>query len=139
VGTPLVRSLSAFHVSDFVAPPNTEVSPWSDWQEIQSWEESEINKEVTVDLDLSGRIRYPGQYMIKFEADKDDTKLDVNEVELFYDGSKVLDEFVSVSEGSISINRTAQVIDESEITLRITFKCNSSGSGKILFKPLTIY
>ena len=139
VGTPLVRSLSAFHVSYFVEPAKAGVSPWSNWQEIHRWEESDVDKDVKVDLDLSGRILYPGQYMVKIEAENNDRELEIIEVELYYDGSRVLDEFVSVSEGTISINRTAQVIDESRITLRITFKSMASGGGTIQFRPLTIY
>lgn len=139
VGTPLVRSLSAYHVSDFEEPASTGVNPWSNWQEIHSWKNSDVNKEVQVKLDLSGRILYPGQYRIKIESNKGETELEINEVELIYEGRRVLDEFVSVSDGSISINRTAQVTDESKIELKIKFSCKSADSGNILFKPLTIY
>jgi alpha-L-fucosidase len=139
VGTPLIRSLSATHVSNFTEPPKTSVSPWSAWQDIQQWDNPDTFGEIQVDLDLSGRILYPGQYQVKIEAEKEETELHISEVELYYDGSRVLDEFVSVSEGIISINRTAQVTGESQITLSFVLHCKDSDHGTIQFKPLSIY
>jgi alpha-L-fucosidase len=139
VGTPLVRSLSAFHVSDFVEPPKAGVSPWSDWQEITTWEITGSSNDMQMNLDLTGRILYPGQYLIQIEADGTDAKIDISEPVLFYDGSKALDEFVNVSGENIQINRTAQVTGESHISIRFTLKSGHSVSGTIRFKPLTIY
>lgn len=135
-GTPLIRKLSAYYVEDFVAPPQHGISPWSNWQNISDFNTKE-NSEIEVEL--SGRIKMPGQFLVRIEAEDADVRLKISNIELIYDGRVVLDSFTSVRENEISINRTAQVIDESKIHLRFNLSGETDCKGKIQFKPALIY
>ena len=81
----------------------------------------------------------PGQYTVKIVPDSTGMIIDISEVKMYYDGQGVLDEFVSISGNEISINRTAQVTDESKITLQIKLDCEKPCQGDIMFRPALIY
>jgi alpha-L-fucosidase len=136
VNEPVVRKLSAFYVEDFVAPPKYGISPWSNWQDIGTFNTKEYSK---IEVDLTGKIKLPGQFLVKVEPENADSKIIISDVELVYDGRVVLDDFTSIKGNEININRTAQVIDESKISLRFSVKCKEQSSGKIQFKPALIY
>jgi alpha-L-fucosidase len=136
VNEPVIRSLSVFYVEDFMASPNHEVRPWSNWQNISSFNTEES---AELELDLSGRIKMPGQFLVKIEPEDVDSKIRISDVELIYDGRVVLDNFTSVKGNEININRTAQVTDESKIKLRFTIKSKTKNKGKVQFKPALIY
>ncbi len=136
VNEPVIRKLSVYYVEDFVAPPQHGISPWSDWQDISTFDTKENSK---IEVDLTGKIKMPGQFLIKIEPKYSDAKIRISDVELIYDGRVVLENFTSVKGNEININRTAQVIDESKIELRFTLKSKSESSGKVQFKPALIY
>lgn len=138
VGEPLIRNLAAYYVEDFVAPPKKGISPWSAWQELSSWELIQ-NEDLSIELDLTGKIILPGQYTVMIQADNSDAKIKISDVQLIYDGQIVLNNFTTIKGNEININRTAQVIDESKIKLRFTLKSKSESSGKVQFKPALIY
>ena len=136
VNEPVIRKLSAYFVEDFVAPPKKGVSPWSDWQDIGDFNTKE---NTIIEVDLTGKIKMPGQFTVKIEPDGSGKKIKLSNIELIYDGRKVLDDFITVKGNEININRTAQVTDESKIELRFNIKSNAKVSGKIQFKPALIY
>jgi len=136
VNEPIIRKLSAYYVEDFVAPPKRGIRPWSDWQNIGVFN---TKGNATMEVNLTGKIKIPGQFTVKVEAENSDVKMKINNVELIYDGQVVLDKFTTVKGNEININRTAQVTDENKITLRFTLKSKTDFSGKILFKPVLIY
>jgi alpha-L-fucosidase len=136
VNDPVIRKLSAYYVEDFVAPPKRGIRPWSDWQNIGVFN---TKGNATMEVNLTGKIKIPGQFTVKVEAENSDVKMKINNVELIYDGQVVLDKFTTVKGNEININRTAQVTDENKITLRFTLKSKTDFSGKILFKPVLIY
>lgn len=134
--TQLIRKLSVYYVEDFVAPQQHGISPWSNWQDIHEFNTKE-NSEIEVEL--TGKIKMPGQFSVKIEPENEDAILKISNIELIYDGHVVLDDFISVRKNKININRTAQVIDESKITLRFILTSKTECKGKIQFKPALIY
>ena len=136
VNEPVIRSLSAYYVEDFVPPPGNAISPWSEWEVISNFNTEENS---TINLNLSDKIKLPGQFTIKIEPDDSDKKVEISNVELIFDGQKVLNDFITVKGNEISINRTAQVTGESKIELRFNIKSNAPVKGKIQFRPALIY
>ena len=136
VNEPVIRSLLAYYVNDFVPPPQKAISPWSEWKFIMNFDTKENSK---INLNLTGKINLPGQFTVKIDPDDSGTKVEIRNVELIYDGRKVLDDFITVKGNEIIINRTAQVTDESKIELRLNIKSNAKVKGKIQFRPALIY
>jgi alpha-L-fucosidase len=135
VNEPVIRKFSAFYVEDFVPPPERPISPWSKWKDIGVFD---TEKDPDISVDLTGKIRMPGQFIVKAEPENGE-KIKITDVKLIYDGREALESFVSVKGNEININRTAQVTGESRITLRFTLKSKTALRGKILFKPALIY
>jgi len=133
---PVIRKLSAYYVKDFVAPPKREIRPWSNWQNITTFNTKE---NAIIEIDLTEKIKMPGQFTVRVEPENADTKIKINNVELIYDGRVVLESFTTVKGNEININRTAQVTDESKITLRFSLNSKIGYRGKIQFKPALIY
>lgn len=138
VGEPIIRSMAVQYVQDFKPPPKRSVSVWSEWQNLKVWE-IDKGETLAVDIDLSGKIKLPGQYSMKLIPENSDNIIKLSEVELYYNGSPVLDKFVSVEENTISINRTAQVTEESNISVRFTLDGSEDGQVTAQFRPGVIY
>ncbi len=136
VNEPVIRKLSAYYVEDFVAPPKHGIRAWSEWKNIDTFNTKENG---IIEVDLTGTIKMPGQFLIKVEPENSKVKIKISDVELIYDGRVVLDNFTSVKGNEININRTAQVTDESKIELRFNIKSNAKITGEIKFKPALIY
>ena len=136
VNEPVIKKLSVYYVEDFVAPPKHAISPWSNWQTLSEFKTKESSK---IKVDLTGKIKMPGQFLIKVESKDANSKIKISNVELMYDGRVVLEDFTSVKENEININRTAQVTNESTIELHFTIKSKAKATGKIQFKPALIY
>lgn len=135
---PLIRSISVHYVKDFVAPPKRSISVWSQWQNLQDWK---INREeaLMIEIDLTGRIKLPGQYSLQVVPENPQLKIKISGIELFYNGNPALDKFVTVNDNTININRTAQVTIESKITVMFKMECSETGNGIINFRPGLIY
>ncbi|MCD6225340.1 MAG: alpha-L-fucosidase [Deltaproteobacteria bacterium] len=136
VNEPVIRKLSAYYVEDFVAPPEHAIRPWSEWKNIAVFDTKE---DGSLEINLTGKIKMPGQFIVKVEPEKADIKFKISNVELIYDGQVALKNFVTVKGNEININRTAQVTGESRISLRFMLKSVTEFRGKILFKPALIY
>ena len=136
VNEPVIRNLSAYYVEDFVAPPQHGISPWSNWQDIGTFDTKENS---IIKVNLTEKIKIPGQFLVKVEPENSDAKIIISNVELYYNGRKVLNDFTSIKGNEININRTAQVVDESKITIRFSLKSKPDCKGKIQFKPALIY
>lgn len=138
VGEPLIRKFAAYYVEDFVAPPKKGISPWSAWQELSAWELKQ-NEDLSIELDLTGKIMLPGQYTVMIQPENSEAKIKVSGAKLLYDGRPTLDKFLTVRGEKININRTAQVTDESKIILVVELTSKSACSGNIQFRPAMIY
>jgi len=137
-GEPLIRSMAAYYVEDFSAPPKQGIYAWSEWQNLEKVNLSKGEKQ-RIELDISGKIKLPGQYTIRIDTEGQDIKIRISELELLYDGNQALDKFVSFSGNEIKINRTAQVTEESRITLIFSLISKKKFKGEIQFRPSFIY
>ena len=94
---------------------------------------------VKIEVDLTDKIKYPGQYSVKLVPEQGEIKIEIVHAEIHYEGRKALDEFVNISANSININRTAQVTEESSSVLYLNIKCSEPSNGKVDFRPAFIY
>lgn len=138
VGEPMIRNMSVHYVKDFVAPPKRSISVWSEWQNLLEWEIKKDEK-LRIDIDLSGKIKVPGQYSLQIVPDSSNTKIQISQIKLYYNGHPALDKFVTVNGNTININRTAQITDESKITVMLKIECPANEKGIINFRPGLIY
>ena len=136
VNEPALRSLEVFYVGNFTPPRHHEIRPWSQWQELGTFN---TEKNDDIEVDLTGKIKIPGQFTIKLDPGEEGEKISIAHVKLMYDGRRVLDDFVTISGNEININRTAQVTDENTIKLVLSLKEGAANTGQILFKPALIY
>lgn len=95
------------------------------------------NNAADIPVDLSPFITTPGQYLVRLE-NLGETACVIDDVKLFYDGRPVLAEMLTtVKAGELySINRTAQIIEGSLITLKMKLRTeNPKGvSAVVLIK-----
>ncbi|MBT4410970.1 MAG: sulfatase-like hydrolase/transferase, partial [Bacteroidetes bacterium] len=140
IGEPLIRSLSAYYVEDFIPPKKQSVHAWSTWARIGQWDNNGFENGIKeIKVDLSAKIKYPGQFSLKITPDNSDIEIEIVNAEIHYEGHRALDEFVTVEGNSIQINRTAQVTDESSSVIYLSIKCQEACKGIIEFKPALIY
>ena len=92
-----------------------------------------------IELDLSDLINLPGQYIVKVIPDDDNAQIKLTGAEVFYDGGKALQEFVSISGQSIYVNRTATVADKGSSVLTFTIESETPCDGKITFNSVFVY
>lgn len=137
IGTPKIRKFSTHYVEDFSPPKKSSIRPYSAWQEIDQWKIEQ--KKTTIQTDLTGKVKIPGQYSLAIEAHSPDEKIRISEVKMYYDGNPVMNKFITVKGERIQINRTDQVTDESKILLSFTINGTSNSSGVVKFKPELIY
>lgn len=137
IGTPMIRKFSAHYVADFSPPKKSSIRPYSAWQEIDHWKMDQ--KKITVQIDLTGKVKIPGQYSIAIEPHSPDEKIHISDAKIFYDGNPVMDKFINLKGEKIQLNRTDQVTDESKIMLSITINGTPNSSGVVKFKPELIY
>ena len=137
-GEPLIRSISVHFVKDFKAPPKRSISVWSEWQNLQVWniKRDEVHE---IEIDLTGRIKLPGQYSLQIVPESSKSEVKISGIELYYNDNPVMDKFMSVKEGTININRTDQVTEESKIMVIFNMECSETGKGVIQFRPGLIY
>ncbi len=138
VGEPLIRSMSVHYVKDFKAPPMRSISVWSEWQDLQVWS-TNGGEVLKFEIDLTGRIKLPGQYSLQIVPESSKSEIIISGVELYYNDNPVMDKFVSVNEKTININRTDQVTEESKIRVIFKMECSEPGKGVIQFRPGLIY
>lgn len=140
VGEPLVRSLSAYYVKDFVAPKKQAISPWSNWQEAGEWVIKRLpDGQATLKVDLSAKIQLPGQYLVRISSEVSAQVIEILAAEIHFERGKALDEFLEISGNEIKINRTAMVTEESQSVLHLKIKCENDCEPKIEFKPALLY
>jgi len=95
------------------------------------------NNAADIAVDLSPFITTPGQYLVSLE-NLGETACVIDDVNLFYDGSPVLAEMLTTLKAGelYNINRTAQIIQASLITLKMKLRTeNPKGvSAVVLIK-----
>ena len=137
---PLIRSLSLYYVDNFI-PFETKQSMrvWARPVEVTTWSKDMFkNGKVQVEVELSNNINVPGQYTLLVIPDEE-TDIKIDNPEIYYQGTRALDEFVVVSENKININQTAQITDKSKIIVKFSIESNIPHNGKVEFQPAVIY
>ena len=136
VGTPLIRSLKAYYVGGFYGFKGSYST--STWELFKEWQSTkEMPAEIT--LDLTKKINEPGQYFVKVETDNPNDKIKIENVELYYEGTRALDDYIKIDNNQININRTAQVTVESSSVIKFKIKTIGASKGTILFRPAMVF
>lgn len=134
---PLIRSLAAYHITGTPELFEEDSKPLSDWRYLNTWMPDMFSKgKLDININLTPYVPVPGQYEIKVKPDNNALSVRVAHAELWYDGEKALDEFVTVKDSMVFINRTAQVTNETSIMLKVTLSTADSvtSSGGISFR-----
>jgi len=139
-GTPIIRSMSAFHVDHFTPFKNESLHVWAATVEVMEFKEDMfVSGKANIELDLSDLINLPGQYVVKVISAETGSTIKLTDAEVFYNGTKALREFVTISGQSIHVNRTAIVADRGSSVLNFTIESGSPCKGRITFSPALVY
>ena len=139
VEQPLIRSFSAYYVSDFTPPKKQSIRVWAKSQTVGSWKSDDIeNNKIELKISLNDKINVPGQYELSVVPDISQ-KIKINNAKMFYAGNEALKEFISIKGNKIQINQTAQITNNSDlyVTFEVSFK--KKCDGKIEFVPKLIH
>lgn len=135
---PLIRSFAAYHIPNTPELFEKDEKPLSHWKYLNSWMPDMFHQGLLdININLTPYIPVPGQYEIKINPGKKDL-ISVSHAELIYDGEKALDEFVTIKDSLVLINRTAQVTNETSILIKLTLSARDSvkESGSIFFRKI---
>lgn len=135
--TPLIRSISLYKIDNTPELNATAKTDQHEWQFADTWSSKNFNGgKAAFELDLTALIKAPGQYEVKFEQVSGKDSIRINGAELWFDGEKALPEFIIQKGRTLHINRTAQVVKESKILLKVS--CNADNNadtrGNILMR-----
>jgi len=139
-GSPIIRSISAYYVDNFTPFKNESLHVWAAPVELMDLNEDVfVSGKAKIELDLSEVINLPGQYVVKVIPDDPVEGITLTDAEVFYDGTKALQEFVTISGLNIHVNRTAIVGEQGSSVLNFTIESESPCRGKITFNPALVY
>ena len=85
-----------------------------------------------VEVDVSEFIKQPGQFLLRFDS-LGESRTTVEDIQVFYDGHSVHERVLStVKEGEVYLlNRHAQIVEESEIILKVMLMTQRSMEAKM--------
>ena len=136
---PLIRSFSAYYVSDFTPPEKHSLRVWARPREVAAWTPNDIRgNELTLRIDLSEAIHVPGQYVLTIVPEVSG-HLEINGAAMFYNGNKAMQEYVTVREDKVHVNQTAQITDKSELFVEVSLRLKEPCGGKVEFRPEMIH
>ena len=136
---PLIRSFSAFYVSDFKPPENQSMRVWSRPQIVSIWKSENLeNNEIELKVSLNDKINVPGQYIL-LVAHELTEKFEILNADMFYNGNKALKEFVNLDGAKVYINQTAQITDKSDLYVKLKIRLNVPCDGTIEFTSNLIH
>jgi len=133
---PLIRSFSAYYVSDFTPPEQQDkMRVFARPKEVAAWKSQDLSgNEIKLKMVLSDVIHVPGQYTLTVEPGSE-TDVVIKSAEMFYNGNKAMKEFVTVSDNKVSLNQTAQITGKDKMHVEIAISLGETCDGKIMFKP----
>lgn len=136
---PLIRSLSAFYVSDFTPPTKNSMRVWSRSQTVSDWKEKELaNNKIQLKVELNDKINVPGQYLLTIKPDLD-TEVKIVKAQMFYGGSVAMNEFVTIDGSNVLLNQTAQITDKSDLHVMLDVELKEPSAGEVQFLPQLIH
>jgi alpha-L-fucosidase len=136
---PLIRSFSAYYVSNFTPPKIHKMRVWARPQEVSAWNKDDItDNQIELKVELKDKINVPGQYILSVKADLPNA-FEIKSAEMYYNGNLAMKEFVKLDGAKVHLNQTAQITDKSDlyVILRIQFK--QPCDGKIEFVPELVH
>jgi alpha-L-fucosidase len=121
VGTPLIRSLSAYFVKDFELPVFAKQA--KEYTILQEWDTRNfVAGKAEMTIDLSSFITAPGQYEVNFSNAVSVTGMWVEKARIIFDNDpKTLQEFIQrkPNENVFYINRTGQTDQHTSSVLKV--------------------
>lgn len=135
VGEPLIRSIQLYHITGTPELFEEEKEkPLSNWRHLNTWmPDMFVNDAFDININLTSYIPVPGQYELRLQPEGN--IVHISGATLWYDGQKALNEFLNISDTTVSINRTAQITNETSIVLKLTVAGTKiKGPGYISFR-----
>lgn len=136
---PLIRSFSAYYVSNFTPPKIHKMRVWARPQEVSVWNKDDItDNQIELKVELKDKINVPGQYILSVKTDIPNA-FEIKSAEMYYSGNLAMKEFVKIDGAKVHLNQTAQITDNGDlyVTLRIQFK--QPCDGTIEFIPELVH
>ena len=139
VAQPLIRSFSAYYVSDFIPPQKQSMRVWARPQTVANWKGEDVSKnEIQLKVVLNDKINVPGQYILSVVPALKG-KVKILNAEMFYNNTPAMKEFIKIKGSKIYINQTAQITDNSNLYVNITIQLKKHCDGIVEFKPQLIH
>jgi len=90
------------------------------------------NGVAQIDVDLRPYITRPGQFLVRLD-DLGESGVNIESMQLLYNDREVLEGMLSaIEEGELyNINRTAAVVEQSKITLKLKLKANKPQEARL--------
>ena len=90
------------------------------------------NGVAQVEVDLRPYITKPGQFLVRLD-DLGESGIDLQNIKLLYNGREVLEGMLSpIEQGELyNINRTAAVVEQSKITLKLKLKTKEPQKARL--------
>lgn len=128
IGTPLLRSMSAYFVPDFELPQSAKEA--KEYTIVQEWDTKHfVNGKGQMSIDLGPFITAPGQYEVNFTNAVSVTGMWVEKAEIIFDNDpNTLQEFIQrkPNENIFYINRTGQIDKGTSSILKVFMQSDNS-------------
>ena len=128
IGTPLLRSMSAYFVPDFELPQSAKEA--KEYTIVREWDTKHfVNGKGQMSIDLGPFITAPGQYEVSFTNAVSVTGMWVEKAEIIFDNDpNTLQEFIQrkPNENIFYINRTGQIDKGTSSILKVTMQSDNS-------------
>jgi alpha-L-fucosidase len=139
-GTPLIRSMSVYYVDGFTPYKKEGMHVWGATVEVKEFKKEMFDSgKLLMEVDLSNLINLPGQYIVKVIPEDNNAKVNLSGACVNFDGTQALQEFVTINDQTLNVNRTAGVSDESSSVLTFTIESESPCDGRITFNSVFVY
>jgi hypothetical protein len=123
--TPILRSLKAYHVTNYTYTPALTES--NDWAICGTWDTKTFkNNRDTISLNLNNFITKPGQYEVVFLADVAVTGTSIDSAVINFENQNTMQSYLSRKDNrTFYINRTSQVSTNSSSTLTLYMRSDN--------------
>ncbi|MBS3770659.1 MAG: alpha-L-fucosidase [Bacteroidales bacterium] len=137
--TPLIRSLSAYFVSNFDPPEKENMHVYARPRVVSEWQREDLeDNKLRLKIDLSDQIHVPGQYTLSVKPESQEG-VEIRNAEMYYNGNQAMEELVTIDGLKVHLNQTAQMTTESKLFVVLDIYAPGDGGGKVEFKPELVY
>ncbi len=136
---PLIRSFSAYYVSNFTPPEKQSLRVFARPRVVSGWTSGDLtNNEIRLKIDLSDKINVPGQYVLTIVPEIPE-QFEITSADMFYNGNKAMKEYVIIKGDRVHVNQTAQITEQNDLYVELTIHVKEPSGGKIEFRPELIH